>query len=356
MNTCRSSRKGFAGVMVIVLAVALAGVVEARRPKWGGHAAIAVSADGQTIAIGGAGRTLYIVDAATMTVSHRQWHGPRIGALTFNGDGTVLLMEDEDAAVHLLKSADYTLIRTISDADYLSPSLTADRMAVQSGRGRVVSVRSMKDGSVIKDITLPEGVTVGAHALSADGTRVAVLSKEFDLPAPAAEEAPPNLSRSMERIHQNNKGSRLIVYDVASGEILRDHTTWFTSQPDSTALAFYNDEVLVFNYSAANARIDAEGQVRELVGLPSFAYGRGLSDDHGRLVTGGLAAGALAKPMPDELMVTPFNVGNRVKGWPEYFEAFAFAPEGKGVYGVTSAFRLIHIDDNGRVTNEVPVY
>ncbi len=343
--------------VALLLALTSVDPAQARRPRWNGLGAIAVSPDGRTIAVGGANRTLYVVDAESLTVTGRHWHGAQIGALAFNADGTRLVLEDETSSVLLLETEGYTAVRTIGNTDFIAPAPQVDRMAVLlTGRQPRLALLSMTDGSTVREFALPEGFRVLAHTLSPDGARIAVLSQEFDRPEELATEEPDGLPQGHARLLQRNKASRFLVIDAATGELLRDHTFWYSSQGAySTTLAFHGEDVIVFNYSGVNARIDAEGNVAVLEGLQGFAYGRGLSTDHSRIVTGGLAAGSLGRLTPDGLSVVPFNVTNRLRGWPEYFADFAFAP-GDLVYGVTSSFRIIRINEGGHVTAEAPVY
>ncbi len=350
-------RKVYAAVLVILTALIVTNAVEARRPSWGGHAAVAVSPNGETIAVGGAGRTLYIVDATTMQVTDRHWHGAQIGALAFNADGSVLIMEDETGTLHLLDSASRAAIQSIKDADYISLSMAGDRMAVLTGRGRKLAVLSTVDWKTIREIELPDGFRNGGHVLHPDGGRVAILSQAFDHPVPEGVEPSADLSDGHTRLFQDGKASRLLIYDADSGQLLADHTLWYTSQgPDRTSLAFLQDEVIVFNYNAVNIRVDGQGSIHPLDGFPRFGYGRGISADHSQLITGSLASGAIGLLSPDDFRVTKFAIANRLAGWPEYFAGFAFAADGKSVYGVTSAFRLIHIRIDGKIIAEVPVY
>ena len=346
-----------AAVLVIVMALLATKAVEARRPSWGGHQAIAVSPDGKIIAVGGASRTLYIVDAETMQVTHRQWHGAQIGALAFNADGSVLILEDETATVHLLDSQSRDTLQSIKDADYISLSMAGDRMAVLTARGRKLAILSTEDGETLRELELPDGFRSGGHVLHPDGHRVAILSQSFDQPVPEGVEAPADLPQGHARLFQDGKASRLLIYDADTGEQLADHTLWYTSQgSDRTSLAFLAEEVIVFNYNAVNVRVDEHGNIQLLEGLPRFGYGRGVSLDHTQLATGSLASGAVGVLSPDGFRVTEFKLADRLPGWPEYFAGFAFAPDAQSVYGVTSAFRLIHIRTDGEIVASVPVY
>ncbi len=350
-------RKVYTTVLVGLTVLIVANAAEARRPSWGGHAAVAVSPDGETIAVGGAGRTLYIVDAATMQVTDRHWHGPQIGAVAFNADGSVLIIEDETRTLHLLDSGSRSNIRSIKDADYMSLSKAGDRMAVLTGRGRKLAVLSTMDWKAVVEIELPDGFRHGGHVLHPEGGRVAILTQAFDHPVEEDVEPPADLPDGHGRLFQDGKASRLLTYDADNGQLLADHTLWYTSQgPDRTSLAFLQDEIIVFNYNAVNVRVDGQGRIHPLEGFPRFGYGRGISADHSQLITGSLASGAIGLLSADDFHVTKFAVANRVPGWPEYFAGFAFAADGESVYGVTSAFRLIHIQSDGKIIAETPVY
>ncbi len=346
-----------AGLLSVALTLTATREAVARRPRWGGHGAVAVSPDGKTVAVGGVGRTLYLVDAADRQVVRRHWHGAQIGALAFNADGSVLVLEDETSTVTLLDSQSLEPRKTLKNTDFISMSEARDRMAALTDRNRKLTIFSTADGTSQLAMDLPEGFHSVVHALHPDGNRAALLGRAFDQPLPEGTETPADLPKEHARLFQDGKASRMLIYDTRSGEQLADHTLWYTSQgSDNMSLSFRGRDVVVFTYNAVNIVVDEQGNIRPLESLPRFGYGRAASADHTRLATGSLAAGVVGVWTPDGLQTTKFALKDRLRGWPEYFADFAFAPDGQSVYGVTSAFRLIHIRHDGSIVSSTPVY
>ena len=110
-----------------------------------------------------------------------------------------------------------------------------------------------------------------------------------------------------EFIQRNDgKTGKLIVFEVPSGKVLREHDTFYTSDGAKTDMGL-----------AGSLRDGAR------VGLPSWES-------------------------------VPFSL-DRLPGWPEYFTRFVFHPDGTG-YGVTTAYRLVKITKEGKIEKAVPVF
>ncbi|MFO0927993.1 MAG: hypothetical protein U0736_13285 [Gemmataceae bacterium] len=105
---------------------ALAGGVTGR----GGFEALAVSADGKTVAVGGQNRVVYLVNAATGQVTRRIYLGARVANLAFNGDGTRLVVEDETSTLHLIELASGKTLQKREQVSGLT-LLSGDRVLVR---------------------------------------------------------------------------------------------------------------------------------------------------------------------------------------------------------------------------------
>ena len=344
--------------MVLVAALWVLGVepVQARRPRWGGHGAVAVSPDGSLIAVGGAGRTLYVLDAESMEVTRRIWQGVQIGALAFNADGTRLAVEDETGAIVLFETEGFSQARNLPDADMMFAATPANRMAVISARGSRASVLCMTTGDEIRAVAMPEGVRAGIVALNRGGTRLAALSLPFADADADRGDPPEDMPQNDARMFGDGNSSRLLVWNVEDGAAARDHTLWYTPSGDSSALAWSGDDLIVFGHRSVGLRIGADGTTTRLDGMGHHMYGRGSSADHALVVMGGLANGSINRITPEGVEAVAFRIADRLRGWPEYFADFAFGPENRQVYGVTSASRLIRMSPGGRVEQSVPVY
>ena len=83
----------------------------------GGLDAVAVSADGKWIAVGGQNRVVYLLDADTLEVKKRIHLGARIGGLAFSRDGTRLVIEDETDTLHLMDTATAKVVAKLPEPE-----------------------------------------------------------------------------------------------------------------------------------------------------------------------------------------------------------------------------------------------
>lgn len=356
----RAAKFGRFALIALGLVLLAAPAAPARGPQWWGLGAVAVSPDGKTVITGGQNCTLYVLDAASLKVTRRHWLGTRIGALEFNRDGSVILIEDDKNTVHFLRAGDLKPVATVKNTAYISACRSADLLAGARPRdwrgAKAVCILSLNDGSEKAKMDLPAGTQVNRVALSPDGRRLAVLTREIKDKQKLAEKPKPpagltGLAVNKFQMQHDGKQSKLLIYEAPSGKLLKTHDLWYTSGHQWTTLLFDGETAVVFNYFNLNAKIAADGTV-ELFRVRGLAYGRGVSSDATRLATGSLRTGSLVRA--DDLTAKRFRI-KAIKGFPEYFAGFTFHTDGSA-YGVTSCFRIVKLSKDAEVQNVVPVY
>ena len=342
----------------VILSLGILAQVDARDPRWGGLAAVAVSPDGKTIAVGGQNRVLYLLDAENLKVKERIWVGARVGHLAFNKNGKRLLIEDDEESLHFVDMETNMIVHVIKKRGYISTSHDANLMAADSGAWREITLLflSLTNGDEKGKVVLPG--RWAAFALDAAGKRLAVLSQQEKSDKEKKVEwskIPKELKGAARKeFVQKNDGyiSTLTIYEVPSGKELAKHDLWYSSRKDTTELILTDDAVYSINYDNACAKIDDKGEVTMFEVETGYNYGIGVSGDRKAFLAGGLRDAAYVTL--DGLKTVKLKL-DRIPGWPEYFERFTFTPDGTG-YGVTSAFRLIKISKEGKVEKMVPVY
>jgi len=343
------------GLVLLVTATA-----SARGPDWSGLGAVAVSPDGKTVITGGQNCTLYVLDAASLKVTRRHWLGTRIGALAFNRDGSVIVIEDDKNVLHFLGAGDLKPVAAVKNTAYISACRSADLLAGARHRdwrgAKAVCILSLNDGSEKAKMDLPAGTQVNRVALSPDGKRLAVLTREIkDKQKPTEKPKPPagltGLAVNKFQMQHDGKQSKLLIYEAPSGKLLKTHDLWYTSGHQWTTLLFDGEMAVAFNYYNLNAKIAADGTV-ELFRVRGLAYGRGVSPDAKAFLTGSLRDGKYVTV--ENLKTKGFRI-KAIKGFPEYFAGFTFHTDGSA-YGVTSCFRLVKITRDAKVEKVVPVY
>jgi len=357
MLTIRPGRLALTALGLVLL---VATTTPARGPDWWGLGAVAVSPDGKTVITGGQNCTLYVLDAASLKVTRRHWLGTRMGALEFNRDGSVIVIEDDKNTVHFLGAGDLKPVAAVKNTAYISACRSADLLAGARRRdwrgARAVCILSLNDGSEKAKMDLPAGTQVNRVALSPDGRRLAVLTREIkSKPVPAEQPKPPEgvtgLAATEFRLKHDGKQAKLLIYEAPSGKLLNTRDLWYTSSHRNTSLLFDGKTAVVFNYFNVNAKIAADGTV-ELFRVRGLAYGRGVSSDARMFATGSLRTGCLVTTA--DLANKDFRI-KAIKGFPEYFAGFAFHTDGSA-YGVTSCFRIVKLSKDAEVQNVVPVY
>ena len=343
--------------VLTVAIVVLASAVGARGvPGGGGLEAVAISPDGKVVALGGQNRVLYLLDADTLEVKRRLWLGARIGKLTFSKDGKRLAVEDDADVLRLLDVASGKEVARMIDVAGLVAGpdhvLVHDTGIVSKGILRVYSLADLKETARLELPYRPS-----TYTFAASGKQVVILSysakgTEKYVPSTEVPSELTGLARLTFRQRYDGLESMLEVRELASGKVLKQQRLWYTSDSDSTILARAGEATVVLNRANICARIAADGKTTLFQTELFLNHGLGLSPNGKRLVVGGSGEGSWR----------PLEGGKAVKfvidplpGQAEYFARFAVSDDGTA-YGVTTAFRLLKIDRDGKVARVTAVY
>ncbi len=305
--------------------------------------------------------TLYFLDGKSFAVTRRHWFEARIGYLAFNSAGTMLVVEDDEEAVHFLDVELLQPIKTVSRLENIVACPARDVLAgvIGSPRRREIQFLCMNDASEDGEIKFPEGLEINAMNFSADCQRLGVLTKaETHLEEEKVESY--NLPRQMKGLERNiyqqkhdGKMSRLLIFSVPSGKLLSSRELWYAPSEGNTELLLGEDRDIVLSYENLNAEISPEGEIR-LFKTETLGYGRGVSPGHNAFIMGAMRKATLVRFQGSDWREDEIQL-DVIQGWPEYFANFVFAPNG-GIFGVTSAYRLIVIDANGNLKQAIPVF
>ena len=347
---------------VVVAAIGVALVLAAspsmgRDPQWWGLAAIAVSPDGKTIVTGGHNRVLYVLDARTRKVTRRIWFETRLGWASYNKDGSVLVIEDERTYLHFLNAKTYEKIAALPDcyvhAHHRSADLLANIKFDRKERKKPPYIRflSLTDGSEKGRAEL--SLKGGTHYMTftPDGKRLIVLVRQKDSAEEVVKRAdiPKNMKgQARLEFEQKHDGytSRLLTFEVPSGEPLKSVKVWYSGRRGRLTLAVDGDDVLVFQETNENARIRPDGKVTLFrTGIAGSA--RCVAEDHkALLVCSGDRAVHIRVSDMKETRLNP-KAGT--------ITGITFLPDGSA-YLVTSKYCLCHVSKDGKLRRIVPVY
>ncbi len=349
----------------VAWAVMLSGLTSpllAREIRWDGLGGVAVSPDGGTIAVGGLGRTLYLLDAKTYEVKQRAYLGYRVGPTSFNKDGSRIVVESGSMSSQVLRIDAKTLkiLKAERPASRAGVAVApmADVMAtIQKEDDYLLRVDSMTTGKTLSRIPLPETMRSAIVTLSADGKQAVVWSRDKnDEQRVDFKDRPKDLKGlDLDAFNQKHDeyGYTVMSFDLTTGKQTASFKSWYSSFGSGVHAVLRGGELVVIQYGDVNARIDLATQEVKLFNLHRYGYGLGSSPDGKTIISGGLARGAI---LHADGKVAKFNVPNdqRLEGWPEYFERFTIGPDGR-IYGVTGAYRLWVMSPDGKVERIVPV-
>jgi hypothetical protein len=128
--------------------------------------------------------------------------------------------------------------------------------------------------------------------------------------------------------------------------------SWY-SQSASLFGVYQADAVHFLGYNNKNAIVTEDGGLMLLFEGPvAFNYALGTDAAQGRVAVGSLREGAIVDLADSSAVEFDIDQG---RGWPEYFEGFAFAPDGS-LWGGTTAFRLVHVGADGKVMAAKPIF
>jgi len=350
-------------------------------------AAVAISPDQSTVVTGGQNRVLYILDQATLEVQKRHWFASRIGTLAYSQDGATLVVEDEKEQLYFLDAQTLASKHTIKETGYISTCINNNLLAGVAGKynNREIHVLSLSDGSELAKIPLPEKTQVAALSVSPDCQQVVVLSKSRKSDSEEKRKPKDLKGLAKSEFMQKHDGNiaTLFRYNIETGEQLSILDLNYTSSLGSTSILVAGSDIVIFNYNNVNVIINSAGEEKYFA-AGNLGYGRGIAPDHQAFLIGGMREASyvrLGKPKLTVLKLDSFSsltnsIGEAMRnaakatiseddisqfkidtlpGWPEYFAAFSFLADGSA-YGVTSAFRIVHINPDGSVEKVLPVF
>ncbi len=339
---------------MLLAATMLTGLASAAVPK-NALGAVAVSPDGATVVAAGDNRVLYVVDPASLEVKSRVHLGINPQEAVFSKDGATLAVWDTDGTITFYNVADWSVKTSVKGAEAIAFAPGGDVVAAL-GRpankdSTPVTLYALSDGS-----KKAEGLLTGAGksiVAAPDGSSFAVLTERKETADETKQSIPSDvkgLARTEFEMKNDGFASEVIRLDAGLKETGRT-ATWYSGH-ELLSGVIDGDTAWFAGYSNKNLKITGAGE-SSVYDLPTgFAYGFGVSPDGKTLASGALRNGGTLS-LADGA-VTSFKLENE-GGWPEYFEVFAFAPDGS-VYGGTTAYRLIHVAPDGTVKTAKPIY
>ncbi len=319
----------------------------------------AVSGDGARLVAAGDTRTLLVLDPATLEVKERHWIETSIVNLAFNEDGTLLVAQDTSETLLVFDTADWSKKTEIPKQHGFAVSPGANLVAGHdnNSRGATVSVHSLGGGTAVFSTTLPDGTNVASLALSADGSKLAVLTQgikdETEPEVPSAQLPKDIRGFELDEFKQKNDGktSTLFLYDLASQNKASETKTWYTTNTQSI-LAFSGDDLFSVNYNNLNAKITPGGETTLFQAKNSLNYGIGATPTGSHFLTGGLGSYSITSAADFDSVDGKID---KLPGWPEYWKGFAATADGGTLYGTTSAYRIFRLDPAGKIQTSAPV-
>ncbi|MEM9198545.1 MAG: hypothetical protein AAGD12_11935 [Pseudomonadota bacterium] len=320
-----------------------------------GIAGLTVSPDGATVLAAGGNRVIYELDANTMEIEARHWVAVAPVWIRYSADGALVFMRDTQGELIAYDAEGFTeqwRVSPTEDADYATE---ADHLvfAIRQRREIIIGVLAAATTETVASFNLGE-MGVAEIAVSPDGTRIAVLGAGDKLES-EERKSPPSELRGLDRelFAQENdqRGARIVMIDVPSGEITTVDS-WYSGK-NTKGMAFAGEDAIVLAYGLNVARIAPDGTVSLLETGARFHYGAMLSLDQTRLISGSLAqfniktleqAGSREVDLPE-----------RLPGWPEYLVSFVELPDGRILAG-TSASRIVEISADLNSITGHPVY
>lgn len=324
--------------------------------------AIAVSPDGATVVATGNPRVFYVLDAETLEVRNRVWHGYNPKRLSWSKDGGTLAMFHTDDVVTFFDAR--TLAEKSSTDKFTDHCFAAGAeklVTVLSGReqgGKVpvtLAVYSLASGEKLSSAEIDYTAPVTSIACSPDAADILIATREYDTTTEEKKNPPQDLPREEQAEFRKRHDAKAMWVGWFDGELKKgpEFESWFSSS--APALFFIRDgKALWLRNASENAQFGTDGSVemKALTRASSF-YGQMASDDHGYFLVGTLGKGQIVTTQT--LEEVEFAFPDRLKGWPEYLYGFAIAPDGT-IYGGTSGYRMMKISPEGKVLDMKPVH
>jgi hypothetical protein len=324
--------------------------------------AIAVSPDGATVVATGNPRTFYVLDAATLTVKDRVWHGYSPLRLSWSKDGKTLAMLHTDDVVTFFDAE--TLKETTSTEKFAAHCFASEagKLFIASQGSKkddrypiTLSVYSLATGEKLSSTALSYTVAVSALACSPDASEIVLASTQYDTKAEEKKDAPKDMAPEAKAEFRKRNDAKAMWIGWFDGELAKgpEYESWFSNS--APPLFFVRDgKASWFANGSDNAEFAPDGTIamKALANSGSF-YGEMLSTDHATFLSGTLGKGYIVDTAT--LTETKFDFTDRLKGWPEYLYGFAIAPDGT-IFGGTSAYRMLRIAPDGKVLEMKPIH
>lgn len=327
-----------------------------------GIAAIAVSPDGATVVASGEPRTFYVLDAATMEVKDRIWHGYSPIRLNWSKDGKTLGLFHTDDVFTFFDAA--TLQETVTTEKFTDHCIAGEAeklVTVLSGPVRdgkspiTLATYSLATGEKLDTVDFDYTVQVVSVSCSADGNDIVLATREYDTGTEEKKEPPRDMAREEQPEFRKRNDAKAMWIGWFDGELNKgpEYESWFSSSKAN--LSFVKDGKAYWLRNATeNAEFAKDGSLRMVVlGKASSFYGELASADHSYFLVGTLGKGQIVRT--DTMAEREFAFPDRLKGWPEYLYGFGIAPDGT-IYGGTSAYRMIKVSPQGQVQEIRPIH
>lgn len=324
--------------------------------------AIAVSPDGATIIASGNPRTFYVIDAKTMEVKDRIWHGYTPNRFHWSQDGKMLSMLHTDDMVTFFDAA---TLKEAASTDKFSAhcfAAKADKLVTAKNGSKqgdkvaiTLTVYSLSTGAKTAETELSYTIGASALACSPDGSQIVLASEDYDVKSEDKKDPPKDIEddKRAEFVKRNDAKAMWIGWFDGALKKGPEYESWFSgSTPE---LFFVRDgKAFWFDNRSDNGVFAADGEIsmQKLDNAGSF-YGKLVSPDHDFFLSGTLGKGYIVEGTT--FAETKFDFPDRLKGWPEYLYGFAIAKDGT-IYGGTSAYRLMKISNDGKVLDMKPVH
>lgn len=323
-----------------------------------GGLTIAVTGDGSKLVAGGDTRTLIVLDPETLEVKERHWVEADIIKLAFNGDGSMLAVQDSNDTVRLFGTADWKKKAELPKC--IAFTAGGGLIAGHDGNynGPSVTVYSIDDGAKKSTVSFEKGTKIAALALSQDGGKLAVLTegvKDESEPEVPYAQLPKDLKGlALDEFKQKNDGktSQLLIYDAATGNKLSEAKHYYSTDANSTLLFFSGDKLVALNYTNLNATLTPAGDVSLFKLENSLNYGVGLTADQKLILAGGLRKFSLTH---SENLVGLTGEIDQLPSWPEYWKGFTGTTGGDALYGATTGYRVFKLTGEGKIVRGEPV-